>query len=84
MEKQKKKIDFLWFNLFYCLAYAASVFIAINIVCAVKTDLSIVLTLFLYVIDVNHNSNEDYTKYRLGQLEEQINNKLKLKQDANI
>lgn len=84
MEKQKNKIHFLGFNLFYCLPYGLITFIGIDVLFGLQTHMSLLLTLYFYFIDVNQNTSEDFMKYKIEQLEERINNKLTLKRDANI
>jgi hypothetical protein len=82
-EKEKTKISFLWFNLFYCITSGVLAFICLDMI-NMQRDYAVIIAIYIYTIDVNKNTTEDYLKYCIEKLEAEMNRKLILKQDADI
>lgn len=82
-EKERTKLSFLWFNLFYCITSGALAFICLDML-NMKHEYAIMIAVYIYSVDVNKNTTEDYLKYCIQALETKMNQKLILKQDADI
>ena len=83
MEKEKTKISFLWFNMFYCITSGVLAFLCFDMI-KIPTEYALMLATYIYLSDVNRNTVEDYLKYKIDLLESKMNQKLILKQDADI
>lgn len=82
-EKEKTKISFLWFNMFYCISTGALAFICLDML-NMQREYAVMIAIYVYCCDVNKNTTEDYLKYCIEKLEAEMNRKLILKQDADI
>ncbi len=83
MEKERTKLSFLWFNLFYCMTSGALAFLCFDMI-KIQMEYAAMLATYVYLSDVNRNTVEDYLKYKIDLLESKMNQKLILKQDADI
>lgn len=83
MTKERSKISFLPFNMLYCIA---SFMVPFGLCSAFNIDMSVslIISMYAYLTDVNNQTSNDYLKHCIDVLRENTEEQLKTKQDADI
>ena len=83
MTKERSKISFLPFNMLFCI----SSFVVPFFLCSafdVDMSVSLIISMYAYLTDVNNQTSNDYLKHCIDLLRENTEEQLKTKQDADI